>query len=98
MFFVSSPIENLSLRCSIVPDMVVVGSLKMLKSHKIIIKKSLNLGQKSHKVINKVWALTLGGLHITLGVLYLCMCLYCQCSSPCVCCLSLCVYDIKSEY
>ena len=37
-----SSIENLSLRYSIVPDivpdMVVVGSLKMLKSHKMVIK------------------------------------------------------------
>ena len=38
MFFVSSPIENMSFRYSIVPDMVVVGSLKMLKSHKMVIK------------------------------------------------------------
>ena len=38
MFFVSSPIENLSLRYSVIPDMVVVGSLKMLKSHKLVIK------------------------------------------------------------
>ena len=39
MFFVSYLIENLSMRYSIVSDMVVVGSLEMLKSLKIVIKR-----------------------------------------------------------